>query len=72
MQTRTPFTVNIKAAMGQTVGFAERAGNKSISASPVTEGVWSFSGLLPPILRPDLYVNYLYDTEPRIAVHTTC
>ncbi len=67
MQTRTPFTVNLKAATGQTGGFASRAANKSIAASPVTEGIPTFSGLLPPVIRPDLYTEYLYDVEPRLA-----
>ena len=66
-QSRTPFTVNLKSAAGETGGFAARAGNKALAASPVTEGIPSFSGLLPPVIRPDLAVEYLYDCEPRIA-----
>jgi Phage capsid family len=67
MQNRTPFTVNLKGAQGETGGFASRAGSKAIAASPMTEGIPSFSGLLPPVIRPDLYTEYLYDVEPRLA-----
>ena len=46
--------------------FAQRAASKTFSAAPITEGVPSFSGLLPPVLLPDAPVFYQYDTDPRI------
>ncbi len=58
---REQCTVRVK-----TGDFASRAVSKDFSASPISEGVPTFSGLLPPVLLPDAPVFYIYDNEPRL------
>jgi HK97 family phage major capsid protein len=59
MSRRQPVRLELKS-------FGQQAHNKTAGA-PITEGTPSFSGLLPPVLRPDMYVDYRFDIVPRIA-----